>query len=285
MPLTESERLALEEKACELRCLTVDTVAWAGSGHIGGALSAMDIFVLLYYKYLRIDPARPDWPDRDRFILSKGHAGVGHAPVLADKGYFDKELLKTYNHSGSDFGMHLNSAKVPGVDASTGSLGHGISIAVGTALAARVLGKDYHTYCVLGDGECDEGQVWEAAMAAAHHKVTNLTLFVDRNHLMIDGPTEEVMSIEPFADKWRAFGFIVKQVNGHSFAALSAALDEALEEKAAPVVIIADTVKGCGVDEIAGKVVSHYMGLDDEHIRSAKESIRRYHDARIKGVS
>lgn len=285
MPLTDKELLELENKACELRCLTVDTVAWAGSGHIGGALSAMDIFTLLYYKYMHIDPANPGWLDRDRFILSKGHAGVGHAPVLADRGYFDKELLKTYNHSGSDFGMHLNSAKVAGVDASTGSLGHGISIAVGTALAARVLGKDYRTYCVLGDGECDEGQVWEAAMAASHYNTTNLILFVDRNRFMIDGQTESVMKLEPFADKWKAFGFIVKQVNGHSFRELSTAIDEALEEKTAPVVIIADTIKGCGVDFIENQVISHYMGLDDEKIRVAKESIRRYHENRIKGVS
>ena len=284
MPLTDSELLELENKACELRCLTVDTVAWAGSGHIGGALSAMDIFTLLYYKYLNIDPKRPDWPDRDRFILSKGHAGVGHAPVLADKGYFDRELLKTYNHSGSDFGMHLNSEKVPGLDASTGSLGHGISIAVGTALAARVLGKSYHTYCMLGDGECDEGQVWEAAMAAANYNTTNLTVFVDRNHLMLDGRTEEVMKLEPFAEKWKAFGFIVRQVNGHDFRALSDAIDYALEEKTAPVVIIADTVKGCGVDYIENLVISHYMGLDDENIRKAKESIRRYHENRKKGA-
>jgi transketolase len=284
MPLTDNELLELENKACELRCLCIDTVAWAGSGHIGGALSAMDIFVLLYYKYLNIDPKRPDWEDRDRFILSKGHSGVGHAPVLADRGYFDKELLKTYNHSGSDFGMHLNSAKVPGVDASTGSLGHGISIAVGTAIAARVLGKSYRTYCLLGDGECNEGQVWEAAMAASHYNTTNLMVFVDRNHLMIDGPTESVMKLEPFAEKWKAFGFIVKQVNGHSFKELSAAIDFALQEKTAPVVIIADTVKGCGVDFIENRAESHYMGFDDENIRRAKESIRRYHENRLKGA-
>jgi transketolase len=284
MPLTDNELNELEKKACELRCLTVDTVAWAGSGHIGGALSAMDILVLLYYKYLNIDPKDPAWEDRDRFILSKGHAGVGHAPVLADKGYFDKELLKTYNHSGSDFGMHLNSAKVPGVDASTGSLGHGISIAVGTAIAARVLKKSYMTYCLLGDGECDEGQVWEAAMAASHYNTTNLILFVDRNHLMIDGQTEDVMKLEPFAEKWRAFGFIVKQVNGHSFKELSAAIDYALQEKQKPVVIIADTVKGCGVDYLENQVVSHYMGLDDDNIRRAKESIAKYHENRVKGA-
>ncbi len=284
MPLTPNEILDLEKKAHQLRALCVDTVAWAGSGHIGGALSAMDIFVLLYHKYLNIDPKRPDWPDRDRFILSKGHAGVGFAPVLADRGYFDPELLKTFNHTGSDFGMHLNSLKVPGVDASTGSLGHGISIAVGTALAARVLKKSYTTYCVLGDGECDEGQVWEAAMSASHYNLTNLILFVDRNHFMIDGETETVMKLEPFAEKWKAFGFIVKEVNGHNLRDLSAAIEFAQQEKSAPVVIIADTIKGCGVDFIQNKATSHYMGLDDEKIAEAKASLQRYYEQRVKGA-
>jgi transketolase len=283
MPLSRNEMLDFEKKAHEMRCLCVDTVAWAGSGHIGGALSAMDVFILLYYKYLRIDPAKPDWPDRDRFILSKGHSGIGLAPVLADRGYFDRELLKTYNHSGSDFGMHLNSLKVPGVDASTGSLGHGISIAVGTALAARVLKKTYMTFCLLGDGECDEGQVWEAAMAASHYNATNLITIVDRNQFMIDGPTESVMKLEPFAEKWKAFGFIVKEVNGHSLEELSSAIEYALAEKSAPVVIIAHTIKGCGVDFIENKATSHYMGLDDEKIKQAKESLQRYYEKRVKG--
>jgi transketolase len=137
---------------------------------------------------------------------------------------------------------------------------------------------------MLGDGECDEGQVWEAAMTASHYNITNLLVFVDRNRFMIDGPTETVMKLEPFAEKWSAFGFIVKQVNGHSFKELSAAIDYALQEKAAPVVIIADTVKGCGIDFIENQVISHYMGLDDENIRRAKESIRRYHENRVKGA-
>lgn len=282
MPLTRDEILQLEQKAHQLRCLCVDTVAWAGSGHIGGALSAMDIFVLLYHKYLRIDPKRPDWPERDRFILSKGHAGVGFAPVLADRGYFDCELLKTFNHSGSDFGMHLNSLKVPGVDASTGSLGHGISIALGMALAARVTKKTYHTFCLLGDGECDEGQVWEAAMAISHYNATDLITFVDRNRFMIDGDTEKIMKLEPFAEKWKAFGFIVKEVNGHSLKEVSDAIEYALQEKSAPVVIIANTIKGCGVDFIENTAASHYMGLDDEKIAQAKESLQRYYDKRVK---
>ncbi|KUO70210.1 MAG: transketolase [Clostridia bacterium BRH_c25] len=284
MVINNQELLLLEDKAHELRNLCVDTVMWAGAGHIGGALSSMDIFTILYYKYLKIDPKRPDWPDRDRFILSKGHVGVGYAPVLADKGYFDKELLKEYNHTGSSLGMHLDSAKVPGVDASTGSLGHGLPMAIGMALAARLQNKQYTTYCLLGDGECDEGSVWEAAMSASHFNVTNLVTIIDRNKCMIDGPTEDVMKLEPFADKWRAFGFIVKEVDGHSFTQLSEAIDYALAEKSAPVAIIANTVKGCGIDFMEGDYRWHYGGLDSEKIEQCRESLGRYYEKRCKEV-
>lgn len=282
MPLTNQELEMLEKKAHELRNLCVDTVVWAGSGHIGGSLSSMDILTILYYKYLNIDPKNPDWADRDRFILSKGHIGVGFAPVLADKGFIDKEMLKEYNHTGSKLGMHLDSLKVPGLDASTGSLGHGLPIALGTALAARVMGKLYITYCLLGDGECDEGSVWEAAMAISHYNVTNLITIVDRNKCMIDGPTEEVMKLEPFADKWKAFGFIVKEVNGHSFKELSDAIDFALNEKSSPVVIIANTVKGSGIDFMEGDYRWHYGALDSEKYNQAKESLQRHYQNRVR---
>jgi len=284
MTISREELLALEAKANELRNLCVDTVMWAGAGHIGGAMSAMDIMTILYHKYMRIDPKRPDWPDRDRFILSKGHVGVGYAPVLAEKGYFDRELLKEYNHTGSPLGMHLDSLKVPGVDASTGSLGHGLPIAIGMALSARLQGKNYVTYCLLGDGECDEGSVWEAAMSAAHYKITNLVTFVDRNRCMIDGRTEDVMGLEPFADKWRAFGFIVKEINGHSFNELSEAIEYALSEASAPVLILANTIKGCGIDFMEDDYRWHYGGLDSEKISQCRESLSRYYEKRCKGV-
>ncbi|WP_304942807.1 transketolase [Vallitalea guaymasensis] len=284
MPLTDIEIKNLEKKAHELRNLCVDTVVWAGSGHIGGSLSAMDILTILYYKYLNIDPSKPLWEDRDRFILSKGHIGVGFAPVLADKGYIDKEQLKEYNHTGSELGMHLDSNKVPGVDASTGSLGHGLPIAVGMALAARINNKDYKTYCLLGDGECDEGSVWEAAMSIAHYKITNLVTIVDRNRCMIDGPTENVMSLEPFAKKWEAFGFIVKEVDGHNFTELSEAIEYALAEDKAPVVIIANTIKGCGIDFMEDNYKWHYGGLNSEKIAQSKESLEKYYKKRVKGA-
>lgn len=284
MSLNKKELLELEKKAHELRSLCVDTVMWAGSGHIGGALSAMDIMTILYHKYMKLDPKRPDWEDRDRFILSKGHVGVGYAPVLADKGYFDKELLKEYNHTGSSLGMHLDGRKVPGVDASTGSLGHGLSMAIGMGLAAGVRSKSYMTYCLLGDGECNEGSVWEAAMSLAHFNVTNVITIVDRNRCMIDGRTEDVMRLEPFVDKWKAFGFIVKEINGHSFSELADAIEYAHNEKSAPVVIVANTFKGCGVDFMQDDYRWHYGGLDSEKIAQCKESLGRYYENRIKGV-
>ena len=196
MALTKQEWLALEKKAHELRNLCLDTTYWAGSAHIGGGMSVMDMLTILYYKYMKYDVSNPKWEDRDRFILSKGHAGVAYASVLCELGFNDKEQLKTFNLTNSKMGIHLDSNKVVGVDASTGSLGHGLSIALGTALAAKVLGKDYKTYCILGDGECDEGSNWEAGMAAAHFKADNLISFVDRNKCMIDGKTEDVMSLE-----------------------------------------------------------------------------------------
>ena len=281
MPLSKTEWLALEKKANELRNLCLDTTFWAGSGHIGGGMSVMDIMTVLYHKYLNIKVDDPQWEDRDRFIMSKGHAGIAYAPVLVDKGFNDPEQLKTFNLTNSKMGIHLDSNKVIGVDASTGSLGHGLSIALGTGLAARVLGKDYKTYCVLGDGECDEGSNWEAAMSAAHFKVDNVISFVDRNKCMIDGRTEDVMSLEPFADKWRAFGFIVKEVDGHNFNELSEAIDFALENKGAPVMIIANTIKGEGIDFMEDNYLWHYGAIDDEKYAKAKESLDKHYAKRV----
>ncbi len=275
MPLTGQEINELKGRAKQLRRDIVDITFWAGGAHTGGALSMVEIMVLLYYKYLNIDPKNPQKPDRDRLILSKGHAGVGFAPLLARRGYFDFELLKDFNKFKSPFGMHLDGTKVTGVDVSTGSLGHGLSMAVGLALGARVKGESWRTYCVLGDGECNEGSVWEAAMAASHYGATNLITFVDRNRFMVDGPTEKVMGLEPFTDKWRSFGFVVKEVDGHSYAALSAAIEEAQGETGAPVVIMANTVKGKGVPFMENDVRWHYGGLDSDRLAESKQLIDR----------
>jgi len=277
MALTEQEIQEFNKKACQLRKDTIDTVYWAGGGHVGGSLSMMEIMVLMYYKYLNIDPSKPQWDDRDRFVMSKGHAGVGYAPVLADKGYFPFDMLKEFNHTHSKLGMHLDGNKVPGVDVSTGSLGHGLPISLGLALGARLQGKKWLTYCLLGDGECDEGSVWEAAMAASHFKVTNMITIVDRNRMMIDGPTEEVMRLEPFVDKWKAFGFIVKEVDGHDFNQLADAIDFAIAEDSGPVVIIANTVKGKCVGFMEDNYQWHYGGLDSEKVTECKECIDNYY--------
>jgi len=273
MPITDQEVKELEQAACGLRKDIIDITGWSGGAHIGGALSVIDILVILYYKYLNIDPGNPEMADRDRVVLSKGHAGVGFASLLARKGYFDFELLKDFNKFKSPFGMHLDGNKVKGVDVSTGSLGHGLPISVGLALGARVQKKSWLTYCILGDGECNEGTNWEAAMAASQFKTTNLITFVDRNKLMIDGTTEEVMGIEPFADKWKSFGFIVKEANGHDFRELSEAIDFAQQETSAPVVIIANTIKGKGVDFMEDDVKWHYGGLDTDTTEKAKQAV------------
>ena len=275
MPLTESEIKDLEGKAHQIRKDIVDVTGWAGGAHIGGALSVVEILVILYFKYLNVDTKQPGLETRDRFVLSKGHGGVGYAPVLARKGFFAFELLKEFNKFKSPFGMHLDGNKVKGVDVSTGSLGHGLSMALGLALGARVQKKNWRTYCILGDGECNEGTVWEAAMAASHFKIRNLTTFVDRNRLMIDGTTEQIMGLEPFSDKWKAFGWIVKEVDGHSFKDLSSAIEYSKTEDKAPVVIIANTVKGKGVDFMENQVKWHYGGLDSDLIEKAKSSIDR----------
>ncbi len=273
--LDAKEKAMLQEKAKELREKLIQVTYNCGGSHLGGALSQMEILVALYYKYMNIDPKNPEMVDRDRFVLSKGHGGVGHATLLGDKGYFDPELLNEFNKTGSPFGMHLDKNKVPGVDASTGSLGHGLSIAVGMAMGARFKGEKWHTYCVLGDGECHEGSIWEAAMAGAHYKLTNLTVFVDRNWLSLDGNTEDVMKLEPFADKWTSFGWRVITIDGHDFDKIAEAIEAAKAETEKPVVVIAETVKGKGVSFMEGEIGWHYGGLDDQTRDKALEEVRK----------
>lgn len=277
MPLTEQEINDFRKKAKQLRLDIIDTMVWAGGAHVGGALSLVEILILLYFKYLKIDPSMPDWPERDRVILSKGHAGVGFAPLLSLRGYFDKEELKSFNHFKSPFGMHLDGNKVKGVDASTGSLGHGLSIAVGLAIGAQRLKAPWKTYCILGDGECNEGSVWEAAMAASHFKLGNLIAIIDRNGLMIDGPTEQVMGLEPLGAKLTAFGFNTMEVDGHDYTALAEAFETAQGSRNRPTAIVAKTVKGKGVDFMENETKWHYGSVDSELAAKAKKSIEETH--------
>ena len=273
MALSPQEKQRLKDIARELRLTVIDVMAWSGGAHVGGSLSIIDILTILYFKYLDVHPADPQWDERDRFILSKGHAAAGLIPVLAKRGFFPEETLKTFNHFGSPLAMHPDSNKVIGGDASAGSLGHGLSMAVGMALGARQRKMPWKTVCLMGDGECCEGSIWEAAMSAPHFKLGNLIGIVDRNRYMIDGETEDVMPLEPFADKWRAFGWEVVEVDGHDFDQLDEALSKAWAATEVPVLILANTIKGKGVDFMENNVVYHYASADSELCARAKASI------------
>lgn len=265
----------LKEKAKELRNLIVDTVEAAKSGHLGGSMSVADILTVLYFKYLNVDPKNPGMEDRDRFILSKGHCALGYIPCLALKGYFPISDLQSFNHFMSPFGMHPDSNKVIGCDVSSGSLGHGLPIGVGICLGAKYLKKSFKTVVVVGDGECNEGSNWEAAMAANHYKLDNLIVIVDRNKLMIDGKTEDVMSLEPLADKFIAFGLETYVVeDGNDIAQLCEALDKAWVAKK-PVCIIANTIKGKGISFMEDKVKWHYGALDSDMLKTARDDIAK----------
>lgn len=285
MAITKSEWIELEKKASAVRQLTLDTCNWAGSAHMGGSLSSIDFLTLLYYKYLNFDPKNFEDENRDRCIVSKGHIGVAIAALFSELGLIEREELKTFNLTGSKLGMHLDCHKVNGLEASTGSLGHGSALALGMALAARVMGKSYKTWVLLGDGECDEGSVWEAAMATTNYKATDLITVVDRNKCMMDGNTEDVMKLEPFADKWRAFGFEVIEVDGHHLNKLSDAIEKALQVKDKPACIILDTVKGEGISFMAGNYKWHYGAMDAEKYETAKQELLDYEAKRIARVN
>ena len=252
----------LAERAKFVRLETLRLARICGAGHYSSTFSAAELFAALYYAHLRLNPADPKWPDRDRFILSKGHAAIGLYPILADLGYFDPKLLDNYTRLGSPFGDHPDMKKIPGVDFSSGSLGHGLSIAVGMALAGRVQKRGFRVYCMLGDGELAEGQIWEAAMAAGHFRLQGLVGIVDRNQLCIDGHTEEIMKVEPLVDRFRSFGWDVWRIDGHDFAAILGAFD-ALQPagEGRPQMIIADTIKGRGVARMELSLDWHVANL------------------------
>ncbi|XBB68722.1 transketolase [Nocardioides sp. WV_118_6] len=238
----------LTERARFVRLETVRLSRVAGAGHYTSSFSAAELFAALYYAVLDLRPDEPAWPDRDRFVLSKGHAAIGLYPVLADLGFFPPSDLDTYTRLGSPFGDHPDMKKVAGIDFSSGSLGHGLSIAVGMALGARIGERPYRTFCMLGDGELHEGQVWEAANAAGHYRLGRLVAIVDRNQLCIDGFTDDVMSVEPVEDRFAAFGWQTHRVDGHDLDAVLNVFDSLPDDPdGPPQVIVADTVKGRGV--------------------------------------
>jgi transketolase len=247
----------LEKMAKQLRRHVITMIATAGSGHPGGSLSAADIVTALYFKVMRHDPKNPQWPDRDRFVLSKGHAAPILYAALAECGYFPVEELSTLRKLGSRLQGHTDRTLTPGVEMSAGSLGQGLSYGIGMALVARLDKLNYQVYVLLGDGECDEGQVWEAAMFAPHHGVDNLTAIVDHNDLQLDGRVCDIMGLEPLTDKWSAFNWHVLEINGHDMGEILKALKKAREVKGKPTVIIAHTVKGKGVSFMEGNVDFH----------------------------
>lgn len=271
--LSNNEKTDLEQIARRLRRYVVTMIAQAGSGHPGGSLSAADIVTALYFKELRYNPANPQWPDRDRFILSKGHAAPILYAALAESGYFPVAELNTLRKMGSCLQGHTDRTLTPGVEMSAGSLGQGLSFAIGTALAGRLDKRSYRVYALLGDGECDEGQVWEAAMAAPHFKLDNLTAIVDHNGLQLDGTNRQIMNLEPLTDKWRSFGWHVIEINGHDFPSILGAFQEARKIKGQPTAIIAITIKGKGVSFMENNVDFHGRSPNPEELAKAMKEL------------
>ena len=273
------ELLELKQKANEVRKGIVTAVHAAKSGHPGGSLSAADILTYLYFEEMNIDPAQPKKADRDRFVLSKGHNAPGLYAVLAERGYFSKKDLLTLRHIGSYLQGHPDMKHINGVDMSSGSLGQGISAAAGMAVSAKISGDSYHVYTLLGDGEIQEGQVWEAAMFAGHRKLDNLTVIVDNNNLQIDGSIEDVCSPYPIDKKFEAFNFHVINIDGNDFDQIDAAFKEAKTVKGQPTAIIAKTVKGKGVSFMENQVGWHGKAPNDEEYKIAMEELEKAGEA------
>ena len=271
--------LELQKIANEIRKSIVTAVHSAKSGHPGGSLSAADIFTYLYFEEMNVDPANPKMENRDRFVLSKGHTAPGLYSTLAEKGFFPKEDLKTLRHTGSYLQGHPDMKGIPGIDMSSGSLGQGISAAVGMAAAGKLDNKDYRVYTLLGDGELQEGQVWEAAMWAGYRKLDNLVVIVDNNNLQIDGPIDTVCSPYPIDKKFEAFNFHVINIDGNNFDDIRAAFAEARATKGMPTAIIAKTVKGKGVSFMENEAEWHGKGPNDEEYAIAMEDLKKAGEA------
>jgi transketolase len=267
--LTSQTIKDLEMIANRVRRQIVTTIYIAGVGHPGGSLSEVDILTVLYFHIMRVDPNSPKWPQRDRFILSKGHGAVGLYATLVERGFFSANLLDTFGCIDSLLQVHPDKHLTPGVELSSGALGQGLSVSLGLALAARLDGATHRVYCLLGDGECQEGQVWEAAEAAAHYNIDNLTVILDYNRVQLMGPVDEIMEVAPMPDKWRSFNWYVIEVDGHDFQALIGALELSQTVKGKPTIIIARTVKGKGVSYMEGQSSWHGKPPNKEQLEQA----------------
>ena len=272
--MTQTEQKELMLAACKVRIGIIEGTHAAKAGHPGGSLSAADLFTYLYWKELRVDPKNPQWEDRDRFVLSKGHTAPGLYAALAHQGFFPVEDLLTLRHIGSYLQGHPNMNSVPGVDMSTGSLGQGMSAAAGMALAAKLQKKDCRVYTLLGDGEIQEGQVWEAFMFAHHYKLDNLCAVIDNNGLQIDGPVAQVMNPYPIHEKLRAFGWEVREIDGHDFAQMETAFAAARETKGRPFAILMNTTKGKGVSYMEDNADWHGKAPNDQEFEIAMTELK-----------
>lgn len=250
--------------ARQFRYVITDMICRAGSGHLGGALSLVEIIISLYYRIMRVRPDEPRWPDRDRLILSKAHAGPVLYTALAYKGFFPHQWLATMNRDGTKLPSHVDQLKTPGIDMTAGSLGQGLSCACGVSLAGKLNAKDYRTFCIIGDGESNEGQIWEAALFAAHHNLDNLVAITDCNKMQIDGTTKEILAMESLADKWRAFNWEVFEIDGHDWNQIDTAVRQAIAVAGKPAMIIAHTLKGKGNAAVENRVDSHHVNVPNQ---------------------
>lgn len=271
------DRDEFDELAAEFRYVITDMICRAGSGHLGGALSLVEIVISLYWRIMRYDPANPKWPDRDRLVMSKGHAGPVLYMALAYRGFFPKATLKTMNEDGTMLPSHVDRIRTPGIDMTAGSLGQGLSAACGIAYAGRLDGANHDVYCIIGDGESNEGQVWEAAMFAGHNKLDKLIGICDYNKLQIDGFTDDVLTLEPLADKWRAFNWEVVEMDGHDWDDIHSTIMQAREVTGKPTMIIAHTIKAKGNTACENMPESHNIKVGDQ------EAYDRYMGCLVSG--
>jgi len=268
--MDKNTEVYLKSQAKEIRKMTIEEIGNLGTGHIGGAMSIVDLLTLLYFHRMKVDPLNPRWEERDQLVVSKGHSGPAVYAALALKGFFPKDWLSTLNKGGTSLPSHCDRNKTPGIDMTTGSLGQGFSAAIGIALGLRMDKKNQTVYTIIGDGESNEGQIWEGALFAAYHKLSNLIAFTDYNKQQLDGFTKDILDMGDIAAKWDAFGWFTQKVSGHDMAALDSAIEKALAQKEKPSMIIMDTVKGKGCNFAEGVEKNHSMAFDMD---KAKEAI------------